>query len=102
LETRRLREERRRHRPGTDETDRAFVAHDPSMLTVAEQVEKVAVTDANVLLLGESGTGKEVVARLIHRRSRRQDGPFVAVNCAALSETLLESEMFGHERGAFT
>ena len=99
LERRRLREERQRHRQG-DAPE--VVAADPAMLQVLAQVRKVAPTDATVLLLGESGTGKEVVARALHRASRRVDGPFVAVNCAALSESLLESELFGHEKGAFT
>jgi two-component system response regulator FlrC len=99
LERRRLREERQRHR--ASEAPEA-VAVDPAMLAVLQQVRKVAPTDATVLLLGESGTGKEVLARTLHRESRRADGPFVAVNCAALSESLLESELFGHEKGAFT
>jgi two-component system response regulator FlrC len=75
---------------------------DPAMEPVVEAVEKVARTSATVLLLGESGTGKEVAARVVHRLSSRRDGPFMAVNCAALTETLLESELFGHEKGAFT
>lgn len=73
-----------------------------SMKPVISALKKVAPTDATVLLTGESGTGKEVAARTVHRWSRRAEGPFVAVNCAALSEHLLESELFGHEKGAFT
>jgi two-component system response regulator FlrC len=75
---------------------------DPAMGPVVEALKKVARTHATVLLLGESGTGKEVAARAIHRLSDRASGPFVAINCATLSETLLESELFGHEKGAFT
>jgi two-component system response regulator FlrC len=75
---------------------------DPIMQPVVRAIEKVAPTLATVLLLGESGTGKEVAARTIHRRSRQSEGPFVAVNCASISETLMESEIFGHEKGAFT
>jgi two-component system response regulator FlrC len=100
IERRRLREEAQRH--PADEGDGPFVAVDRNMLAVLSQVKKVAPTDATVLLLGESGTGKEVLARTLHRESKRSSGPFVAVNCAAISDTLLESEMFGHEKGSFT
>ncbi len=75
---------------------------DPIMEPVVKALGKVARTDATVLLLGESGSGKEVAARLIHEESERADKPFMAINCAALTETLLESELFGHEKGAFT
>jgi len=75
---------------------------DPAMAPVEEALRKVARTNTTVLLVGESGTGKEVAARLLHRLSERAGGPFAAVNCAALPDTLLESELFGHEVGAFT
>ncbi len=75
---------------------------DPAMNTVVDALGKVATTEATVLLVGESGTGKEVAARAVHDQSPRANGPFVVVNCATLSENLLESELFGHEKGAFT
>ncbi|MGH7363056.1 MAG: sigma-54-dependent transcriptional regulator [Candidatus Methylomirabilales bacterium] len=79
-----------------------IVTQDPSMRAVLEMLVKIAPTDSAVLIQGESGTGKELVANAIHQRSRRKDGPFVVINCGALQETVLESELFGHEKGAFT
>lgn len=81
---------------------RRVIGNSPSWRQALTQAAQVATTETTVLLLGESGTGKEVVARFIHRASARQDGPFVGLNCAALPEHLLEAELFGYERGAFT
>jgi DNA-binding NtrC family response regulator len=79
-----------------------FIGRTDAMLRIIELIKKVAPTNSTVLLLGESGTGKEVVAQTIHRLSTRRDMPFIAVNCAALPDNLLESELFGHVKGAFT
>ncbi|MBD3161950.1 MAG: response regulator [Candidatus Eisenbacteria bacterium] len=79
-----------------------LVGRSPGMLEIYRLIEQVAPSGASVLITGESGTGKEVVARTLHRMSTRSTGPFVAINCAAIPETLLESEILGHEKGAFT
>ena len=79
-----------------------IIGHSPPMQQLFELLGRVSTTSATVLILGESGTGKELVAQAIHRNSARKDGPFVAVNCAAMAEGLIESELFGHVKGAFT
>jgi two-component system, NtrC family, response regulator len=79
-----------------------IIGQSPVMQTVFSMVHKVAETEVPVLILGESGTGKELIANAIHNRSTRKNGPFIAINCAAIPETLLESELFGYEKGAFT
>ena len=81
---------------------RAIIYRSDAMKDLMSMVDRVAPTQANILVLGESGTGKELIARAIHDRSPRRNRPFVAINCGALRETLLESELFGHEKGAFT
>jgi transcriptional regulator with GAF, ATPase, and Fis domain len=85
--------------------DRRFgqiIGNSPALESALEQVEQVAPTDSTVLIEGETGTGKELVARTIHNISSRRDRPFVKFNCAAIPLDLLESELFGHEKGAFT
>jgi DNA-binding NtrC family response regulator len=104
LETRNLRQEVRRLR---GELARSYglpniIATNPKMVAVLETLRQVADSTASVLLTGESGTGKDLLARALHFESSRRDGPFVPINCAALPEGLIESELFGHVRGAFT
>lgn len=84
------------------EDEGSIVGKSPTMLRLRQLIERVAPTDATVLITGENGTGKEMVARELYRRSPRRQHPFIKVNCAAISENLIESEFFGHERGAFT
>ena len=97
-----LEAENRRLAASVREPLSGVIAGSTQMLEVCRRIEKIAPTDTTVLLLGESGTGKEVLARAIHELSARRDRRFVAINCAAIPETLLESELFGYEKGAFT
>ncbi len=97
----------REHRLLKERIEKAYgfgsiVGSGPEMDRVFETIKKVAETDLTVLIRGESGTGKELVAQALHHRSARRDRPFIAVNCAAISRELVESELFGHEKGAFT
>ncbi|HUD59157.1 MAG TPA: sigma-54 dependent transcriptional regulator [Acetobacteraceae bacterium] len=80
----------------------AMIVRDPAMQEAVRRAEQVAASEASVLIVGDTGTGKEVLARHIHRRSRRSGGPFIALNCSAIPDNLLESELFGHEKGAFS
>src|SRR5258708_5857024 len=102
------RDHRREDQPRTQRSSRALaprrelIGDDPTIRGLHLAVRKVARTDSTILIRGESGTGKELVAEAVHRASDRVSGPFVAVNCAALVETLLLSELFGHEKGSFT
>jgi len=82
--------------------NRPMVVRDPSMQAVISMADQIAPSDASILITGESGVGKEVIARYVHQKSRRASRPFISVNCAAIPENLLESELFGHEKGAFT
>ncbi|MFT0212125.1 sigma-54 dependent transcriptional regulator [Pseudomonas sp. F1_0610] len=84
------------------ENDTGIIGKSPGMLALFNKIRKVAPTDSNVLIQGESGTGKELVAQALHKLSKRNQGPMICVNCAAIPETLIESELFGHEKGAFT
>ena len=82
--------------------NRPMVVRDPGMEQVIQMADQIAPSDASILITGESGVGKEVIARYVHQKSRRSSRPFISVNCAAIPENLLESELFGHEKGAFT
>ncbi|HEY8962918.1 MAG TPA: sigma-54 dependent transcriptional regulator, partial [Alphaproteobacteria bacterium] len=84
------------------EESSAMIASDPAMQKVLKLADQIAPSEATVLITGESGTGKEVMSQYIHKKSKRSNGPFIALNCAAIPENLLESELFGHEKGAFT
>jgi two-component system, response regulator FlrC len=82
--------------------ERPMIADDPAMKKMIDMADQIATSDASILITGESGVGKEVMARYVHKRSKRAEAPFIAVNCAAIPDNLLESELFGHEKGAFT
>src|SRR5690606_33579828 len=91
-----------RNEKATGSGEIGIIGSSPAMEDLFGKIRKVAPTDSNVLIQGESGTGKELVARALHNLSRRAKAPLISVNCAAIPETLIESELFGHEKGAFT
>ena len=102
VQHRRLREQIKQLRAARDSNQSLIVGGSPAMRKVADLIDRVGDSDASVLIHGETGTGKELVARAVHGKSKRREGPFVAINCAAVPHSLLESELFGHARGAFT
>jgi two-component system response regulator HydG len=104
MEHTRLKEENRllRQTLGRQFDSQNIIGKSPAMLKLLETIAQVAASEATVLISGDSGTGKELIAGAVHFNSLRKDGPFVKINCAAITETLLESELFGHEKGAFT
>ncbi|WP_297111621.1 sigma-54 dependent transcriptional regulator [uncultured Devosia sp.] len=102
VERRRLKREIERLQRGADDLDARLIGISPVMAAVRRSVQRLADIDVDVLITGETGTGKEVVARALHDFGHRRAAPFVAINCAAIPETIFESELFGHERGAFT
>src|SRR6185369_12867761 len=97
-----LRLVRDRRVAAADSGSASLLGNSRAIATVVEEIERVAPTEASVLIEGESGTGKEIVAQAIHDLSARRDAPLVPVNCGAIPESLIESELFGHERGSFT